>query len=77
MSAVAIAPDLQADLDDQRLERIVELADLAASLWTSVSEAAWRGERRTLQAHLSQARVVTIDAIALAKALGRDADADQ
>jgi hypothetical protein len=65
-------PPLQSTLDDLRLEAIVEFCDLAASCARSASEAAWRGERRTLRCHLEQLRMATRDALQTFNSLGKE-----
>ena len=42
------APTIASALDHARFDAIAELADLAASYWRSIAEAAVRGEKLTL-----------------------------
>jgi hypothetical protein len=53
-----------------RLEAVVELADLAASYWRSIAEAAFRGEQLTLEVHCRHVAAVTREAFAVVKTLG-------
>lgn len=61
---------LTAALDYGRFDAIAELADLAASYWISVREAAARSERLTLETHCRQVAAVTREAFATVKTLG-------
>jgi hypothetical protein len=54
--------------DRLRYDAIVELADLAASYWRSVAEAAFRGEQLTIEVHCRQIAAVTKEAFATVKA---------
>jgi hypothetical protein len=53
-----------------RYDAIVELADLAASYWRSVAEAAFRGEQLTIEVHCRQIAAVTREAFSTVKAIG-------
>jgi hypothetical protein len=55
--------------DRLRLELISETMDLAASYASSASQAAWRGDRATLELHLKQTRLSLLTAIETFKAL--------
>jgi hypothetical protein len=70
------APPIAA-LDFARLEAIAELADLAASYWRSIAEAALRGEQLTLEVHCRQVAAVTRETFATVKALGHEVDREQ
>ena len=59
-------------LDSGRLEAIADLANLAASYWRSIEEAALRGERLTIEVHCRQVSAVTREAFSVAKTLGLD-----
>ncbi len=61
--------------DDLRLEAIVETAELAGSYARSAAEAAWRGDRLTLDVHLRQLRLATIAALKTFNELGAEAGA--
>ena len=70
------APQIAA-LDLARFEAIAELADLAASYWRSIAEAALRGEQLTLEVHCRQVAAVTRETFATVKALGHEVDREQ
>ena len=74
--APAPSPSLADALDYGRLNTIAELAELAASYWHSVTLAATRGERLTIETHCRQIAAVTREAFAIVKALG-SAQAEQ
>jgi hypothetical protein len=57
-------------VSDLQFESVVETVDLAASYARSASEAAWRGDRMTLEVHLRQLRLCVIAAIQTFKELG-------
>ena len=63
---------VSAALDSVRFDAIAEMADLAASYWLSVREAAERGERLTIEVHCKQVAAVTREAFATVKALGAE-----
>jgi hypothetical protein len=72
-AATNIAPPTVLDeLDNVRLEAILEATDLAGSYSRSASEAAWRGDRRELGAHLDRLRLTVIHAREIFKELGRE-----
>ena len=48
-----------------------EHGELLESLGVSLREAAYRGDDVTARAHVAQARLVVIDAVAVVKGLGR------
>jgi hypothetical protein len=60
----------QGAVDWLRFNALSEMADLAASCWRSVAEAAFREEGATVQFHCRQIAVVTREAFALAKQIG-------
>jgi sorbitol-specific phosphotransferase system component IIA len=70
------APQIAA-LDFARFEAIAELADLAASYWRSIAEAALRGEQLTLEVHCRQVAAVTRETFATVKSLGHEVDREQ
>jgi hypothetical protein len=70
------APQIEA-LDFARFEAIAELADLAASYWRSIAEAALRGEHLTLEVHCRQVAAVTRETFATVKALGCEGDRER
>jgi hypothetical protein len=72
MSASApSSPNSLADaLDVARFDAVAEYADLAASYWRSIAEAAGRGERLTLETHCRQVAAVTRETFATVKSLG-------
>lgn len=57
-------------LDFARFEAIEQYADLAASYWRSVAEAASRGEGLTVEVHCKQIAAVTRAAFSTVKELG-------
>ena len=59
------APSAAAEksVDYLRLEFIEEVCDSLASYARSATEAAWRGDRRTLGVHLAQSRLTLIEAL--------------
>ena len=56
---------------DIRREAVVEMADLAASYWRSAAEAAYRDDQLTLEVHCRQLAILTREAFATVKTLGR------
>ena len=64
---------LAAVCDDDRFTRIEELADQAASFWRSIAEAAYRGDRLTVEVHCRQVAAVTRTAFQVVKTLGAEA----
>jgi hypothetical protein len=70
------APQIAA-LDFVRFEAIAELADLAASYWRSIAEAALRGEHLTMEVHCRQVAAVTRETFATVKNLGCESDAER
>jgi hypothetical protein len=68
-------PSLASVDDDARLARVEELADLAASFWRSVAEAAYRGDQLTVEVHCRQVALVTRAAFQTVKQLGAEASA--
>jgi hypothetical protein len=61
---------LPAALDYGRFDAIAQFAEIAASYWRSIAEAAFRGERLTLSVHCRQVAAVTRETFALVKTLG-------
>ena len=61
-------------LDYARLDAIAEFADLAASYWLSIREAATRGEKLTVETHCRQVSTVTRETFAVVKRLGYGPD---
>jgi sorbitol-specific phosphotransferase system component IIA len=57
-------------LDFARFDAIEQYADLAASYWRSVAEAASRGEGLTIEVHCKQIAAVTREAFATVRELG-------
>jgi hypothetical protein len=47
------------------------MADLAASYWRSAAEAAYRDDQLTLEVHCRQLAILTREAFATVKTLGR------
>jgi hypothetical protein len=70
-------PSISDDLDDRRLEVLEENCRLLASFAVSAAEAAYRGNRPLLGAHLDQCRLELAAAFRTLETLGGDADADQ
>jgi hypothetical protein len=66
-------PSSAALCDGLRYELIGEAMDLAASYARSAGEAAWRGDRATLQLHIKQTRLTLLTAIETFKLLGEAA----
>ena len=64
-------------LDFTRFDAIEQYADLAASYWRSVAEAASRGECLTIEVHCKQIAAVTREAFATVRELesGREGKA--
>ena len=69
----AASPSLVNALDFDRFDAIAEMADLAASYWRSIAEAAARGERLTIETHCRQIAAVTREAFKTVKSLGAEA----
>ncbi len=53
-----------------RFAAIAEFADKASSYWRSIGEAAYRGDRATLEIHCRQVRLSTIAVFQTVKELG-------
>lgn len=70
--SLALSPNVVRAYDDLRLITIEEFADQAASLWRSVAEAAFRGDRLVLVTHCHQVAAVTRGTFKLVKRLGAD-----
>jgi hypothetical protein len=69
------SPAAVAVCDDDRFEAIWEFADKAASYWRSIAEAAYRGDRLTLETHCRQVRFLTLATFQTVKELGGEAGA--
>jgi hypothetical protein len=63
-------------LDSKRFEAIEKLSNRAESYSISVSEAAFRGDGMECWVLLGKLGLTIVEAIKLAEALGKDADAD-
>lgn len=59
-------------LDQMRADRLIELADLNASLWTSIRLAAWRGDATLIRTHLRQVGAVNREVKAIVDELGKE-----
>ena len=75
-SSLASYPNREATgaADAARYLTLEEFASIAASYWSSVAEAAWRGERIAVQVHCKQIAAVTREAFGVARALGEPFD---
>jgi hypothetical protein len=73
MNAPSPDPDADAFAED-RFEAIEAFAEKQISLWTSVREAAWRRERKTLELHCPQIRILTLAAFGAVRMLGAGPD---
>ena len=62
--------------DDDRFAMIEELAEKASSYWRSIAEAAYRGDRLTVEVHCRQVSLVTRAAFQTVKILGTEAGAE-
>jgi hypothetical protein len=71
------APTLREFLDSNRFAAIERLSVRAESYAVSVSEAAFRGDGKDCWVLLGKLGLTVVEAIRLAEALGKDADADQ
>jgi hypothetical protein len=60
--------------DYDRFEAVRELAETAASYWSSIALAAERSERLTVETHCRQVAAVTREAFAIVKILGAGPD---
>ena len=69
-TARAKGKSLDAAADQLRLQALEDMSELAASLWTSIREAAYRGEPTVIALHCHQVRVVTRESFALVRSLG-------
>jgi hypothetical protein len=72
---VVSAPSVTTELDNLRFDAVVEFATLAESYWKSAAEAAFRGDRTTLEVHCRQLSAVTREAFKTVKELGTGAAA--
>jgi hypothetical protein len=63
-------PSIASELDNLRFDAVAEYADLAASYWKSAAEAAFRGDRTTLEVHCKQLAAVTREAFKTVRELG-------
>jgi hypothetical protein len=76
-TAASIAPQTIAGaLDYGRFELIAELAETAASYWSSIALAAMRGEHLTVETHCRQVAALTREAFRTVKTLGESATAE-
>jgi hypothetical protein len=79
MSAAAAieSQPLQAYLDGNRFDAIERLSVRAESYAVSVSEAAFRSDGKECWVLLGKLGLTVVEALKLAEAIGKDADADQ
>jgi hypothetical protein len=56
-------------LNQMSADFVIELSEQAASLWRSVSEAAFRGDLRTMEVHCQQIAIVSKEAFRTVKEL--------
>jgi hypothetical protein len=66
---VGASPSVAQAIDVLRYEALEEMAELAASYWRSVAEAAHRRELPVLKLHCTQIAAVTREAFAVVKSL--------
>lgn len=59
---------------NDRYDALVEMSDRAISLWISIREASFRRERRTLDIHCPQIRVLTLGAFETVKMLPAESE---
>ena len=64
------AQSVASALDCARFDAIAEYANLAASYWLSIREAATRGDKLTVETHCRQVSAVTRETFATVKTLG-------
>jgi hypothetical protein len=64
-------------VDALRFDAIADLADLAASYWLSIREAAKRGEKLTCEVHCRQVAAVTRETFRTVKTLGETVEERQ
>lgn len=57
------SPELVSALRDQAFDEIVQVATLAESYSRSIGEAAYRGDRTTVEVHLKQLRLCCVSMI--------------
>lgn len=69
------APSIGDALNQLNADYVIELSDQASSLWTSVREAAWRGDLRTMEIHCQQIAAVSKEAFRTVKELRESARA--
>ena len=62
-------PEVADELTQEVADYLIELSDRAASYWRSVSEAAWRGDLRTVEVHCQQVAAVSKEAFRAVKEL--------
>lgn len=60
-------------LNQMSADYLIELSDRAASLWRSVTEAAWRGDLKVAEVHCQQIAAVSKDAFRIVKELRESA----
>jgi hypothetical protein len=59
---------------EDRFEAIEGFAEKQISLWMSVREAAWRRERKTVELHCPQIRILTLATFQTVRMLGAGPD---
>jgi hypothetical protein len=62
-------PQIDDALNQLSADYVIELSEQAASLWRSVTEAAWRGDLRTMEVHCQQIAAVSKEAFRTVKEL--------
>lgn len=62
-------PEINDALNQLSADHVIELSEQAASLWRSVTEAAWRGDLRTMEVHCQQIAAVSKEAFRTVKEL--------
>jgi hypothetical protein len=63
------SPSVDHALNQLSADYVIELSEQAASLWRSVTEAAWRGDLRTMEVHCQQIAAVSKEAFRTVKEL--------
>jgi hypothetical protein len=63
------APSINDALNQLSADHVIDLSEQAASLWRSVTEAAWRGDLRTMEVHCQQIVIVSKEAFRTVKEL--------
>jgi hypothetical protein len=67
---------VEAALGQLSADYVIELSEQAASLWRSVTEAAWRGDLRTMEVHCQQIAAVSKEAFRTVKELRESTKVD-